>query len=359
MRRYYVFLIFLLAPILAAVMLTKSYYDDPQLSDSITKAYEYEITDLDPIDYSLTGAELRVKPLIESLTYLEETIQDYVKNFAMFEAALKSSISSSSQLRLLSDDIYEKRITKALGQPIDFYLSTKVEIKLFTLSELDYRGYIAKVKLFNPYIFKLELAQGKVGGLETTTDAAERTGAILTINGGGFDKVSKDGETVSVMNGNTVVDGNLVNPFVVPDSEHLFFVGTDKYGNLIGGRPNSEKELFALNPYQGASFLPILIQNGEKTTLPILWQNNKHPRTIIGDYSNNDLILIVIDGRQSDWSNGITLERLQDKLIELGVKNAYNLDGGGSTSMYFKGEVLNRPSDGFLRPVANHFIIAP
>ena len=38
--------------------------------------------------------------------------------------------------------------------------------------------------------------------------------------------------------------------------------------------------------------------------------------------------MIVIDGRQNDWSIGVTLETLQDKLLELGVKEAYNLDGG-------------------------------
>jgi len=69
--------------------------------------------------------------------------------------------------------------------------------------------------------------------------------------------------------------------------------------------------------------------------------------------------MIVVDGRQSDWSSGVTLERLQDKLAELGVKEGYNLDGGGSSTFIFKGQVLNRPSDGEHRPVVTNIIIRP
>jgi len=66
-----------------------------------------------------------------------------------------------------------------------------------------------------------------------------------------------------------------------------------------------------------------------------------------------------VDGRQADWSSGVTLERLQVKLAELGVKEGYNLDGGGSSTFVFKGEVLNRPSDGKQRPVVTNIVIMP
>ena len=69
--------------------------------------------------------------------------------------------------------------------------------------------------------------------------------------------------------------------------------------------------------------------------------------------------MIVIDGRQNDWSIGVTLETLQDKLLELGVKEAYNLDGGGSSAMYYNGKILNQPSDGKERPVVNNIVIMP
>ena len=99
---------------------------------------------------------------------------------------------------------------------------------------------------------------------------------------------------------------------------------------MIGTVPQTEKELTALKPYQGVSFIPVLLKDGKKVEIPDDWKTTNQPRTIIGKYANDDLIMIVIDGRQGDWSVGVTLEHLQDKLLELGVKEAYNLDGGGS-----------------------------
>jgi len=102
-----------------------------------------------------------------------------------------------------------------------------------------------------------------------------------------------------------------------------------------------------------------LIKGGVARPIDAEWVETKHPRTIIGEYANGDLIFIVVDGRQSDWSAGVTLERLLEKLVELGVKEGYNLDGGGSSTFVYKGEILNRPSDGKARPVVTNFIIMP
>jgi len=293
------------------------------------------------------------------MTDIQTTVNEFEAIFSEYTTTINRSIESSRDQKYLSDDIYEQRITKALGEPIDFYLSNSSEIKIFELKELGYRGYIAKIKLFDPDVFKLSLANGQMGELETTSNAAIRTGAVLAINGGGFGAGRVNGELVSTMIGGTVVDGQVVKEFVPKSNEDLFFVGIDKKGDLVGGVPKSAEEVEALNPHQGVSFIPILIAGGEKVELPGAWAKTKHPRTIIGQYANDDLIVIVVDGRQGDYSLGITLERLQTKLLELGVKDAYNLDGGGSTAMYFKGKILNKPSDGVERPVANNFIVLP
>jgi exopolysaccharide biosynthesis protein len=86
----------------------------------------------------------------------------------------------------------------------------------------------------------------------------------------------------------------------------------------------------------------------------------RHPRTAIGVKSDSrTLVLIVIDGRQPGWSDGATLEELAEVLIEAGVVDAVNLDGGGSTTMVWRepgtqSRRTNRASgvSGF-RPVAN------
>jgi exopolysaccharide biosynthesis protein len=271
---------------------------------------------------------------------------------------ITSKIDESDSQRKLSDDIYEQKILDILGQPIKTHLSENNEIKVYELKELGYRGYIAKVKLFNPDSFKVVMGNDILGGLERTSSSAKRKNGILAINGGGFGKRVVAGKTVSVPIGTTVIDGKFVTS-VIAKSEKLFFSGINKDGQVIGTVPNTLEDIKELDPYQGVSFIPALIRNYEKLQIPSKWKSTKHPRTIIGKYANDDLILIVIDGRQGNWSSGASLERVQDKLLELGVKEAYNLDGGGSSIMYYDGKILNKPSDGSERPVANSIVILP
>lgn len=358
MNKFYGFLLFLLIPILIFIMIAKSYATDLSLADKLIheKIIKEEI---DEIGENIDNVKDDLNILSAKITDIQLILTAYVDIFSSFSQTIDNSIQSSSEQMKLSEDIYEQRITNMLGEPIDFHLSSTSEIKVFELAELGYRGYIAKVKLFSPKVFKIELSNGVIGELETTSNAAKRTNAILAINGGGFGAGVYNGKVVSTMIGGTVIDSKLINTFVRKKNEDLFFVGINKKGDLIGNIPESEKDIMDLNPYQGLSFIPILIKDGIKVELPSPWKKTKHPRTIIGQYANDDLILIVVDGRQGEWSSGITLERLQDKLIELGVKDAYNLDGGGSTAMYFKGKLLNKPSDGDERPVANNILILP
>ena len=83
-----------------------------------------------------------------------------------------------------------------------------------------------------------------------------------------------------------------------------------------------------------------------------------HPRTAVGiDRDTGQILLLVVDGRQSD-SRGYTMVELANLMIDLGADEALNLDGGGSSTMVARdvtgaNQVLNDPSDGFQRWVAN------
>jgi exopolysaccharide biosynthesis protein len=98
--------------------------------------------------------------------------------------------------------------------------------------------------------------------------------------------------------------------------------------------------------------------------IPGLENTTTQPRTAIG-YSNNGryLYLVVVDGRQPFYSEGITLSELADLMISLGARYAMNLDGGGSSTMVVadrtgRSQVMNSPIDNYIpgreRPVANH-----
>ena len=72
---------------------------------------------------------------------------------------------------------------------------------------------------------------------------------------------------------------------------------------------------------------------------------NRHPRTIIGTQPDGSIWLVTVDGRQPQLSVGMTLTEVRDLARRLGLSNALNLDGGGSTTMWAAGEVVNSPSD--------------
>jgi len=289
---------------------------------------------------------------------LFSALADQRQEYETQQKILEQLTRDSATQKNLSDEVYEQRILQRLGPPVGEYSSKQAEIKVFQLKEMGYRGYIAKIKLFDPEAFKIELGLGKLGESETTGAAVKRTGAVLGVNGGGFFSAPSGGKMKIVPIGNTVIDGKLVDGFK-PSHNDLFFAGIDSEGELLGGVFHDKDELMKHKPVAGASFVPVLIQNRKPLPIPSKWQHQKQPRTIIGEYGNDDLILVVVDGRQSDWSSGVTLEDLQIKLVELGVIEAYNLDGGGSSAFVFQGELLNRPSDGKQRPVATNILIMP
>ncbi len=85
------------------------------------------------------------------------------------------------------------------------------------------------------------------------------------------------------------------------------------------------------------------------------------PRTSVGITSNNMVYIVVVDGRKADYSNGMSFAQLSDVFAALGVRDAINLDGGGSTTLVVKEgttfSVKNNPSDGNQRAVANALAI--
>jgi hypothetical protein len=83
----------------------------------------------------------------------------------------------------------------------------------------------------------------------------------------------------------------------------------------------------------------------------------RHPRTAIGfDATGRTAILVVVDGRWTGVSRGMTRLELAALMVDLGAVKALNMDGGGSSTLYIAGlgGVVNRPSDGSERAVSNH-----
>ncbi len=271
-------------------------------------------------------------------------------------ALLEELTAKSEQNKNLSDTVYEEMIVNRLGQPIYKKSGKNSSLLVFELDKEDMRGYMAKIKLKSDKALRVTLADNSKG--ETTAEAVKRMGAVLGINGGGFATSTVDGIKTLVPMGNTMIEGKLVNDFIASWND-LAFAGFSKSGKLVGGVYDKEEQLKKSGAWQGVSFVPVLIRDWEPSEIPKKWAKTKQPRTVLGQYPNGDLFFIVVDGRQSNWSNGITLEEMQILLLRLGVMEAFNLDGGGSTTFVYNSKVLNKPSDGSCRKLATNIVIMP
>jgi hypothetical protein len=99
----------------------------------------------------------------------------------------------------------------------------------------------------------------------------------------------------------------------------------------------------------------VLVAGGSQ---PALTADRRNPRTAIGVDAGGFLYLVVVDGR-SDKSLGMTLPELQAFVAGMGMTNAINLDGGGSSTLVLRENLMNMPSDGRERPVASIIEVGP
>ena len=106
----------------------------------------------------------------------------------------------------------------------------------------------------------------------------------------------------------------------------------------------------------GVSFGPILIRNGEPTD-PAYLSSGVNPRTAIGQRADGAMLLLVIDGRQAS-TLGATYSDLAEVFADYGAVNAYNLDGGSSTVMWYQDQYINSCSSvKGVRPVPTAFVV--
>ncbi|AHV96579.1 phosphodiester glycosidase family protein [Paenibacillus sabinae] len=285
--------------------------------------------------------------------YTMRAVSDSAKLYRETTAAMNSIVVKAKTQAGRPGVIYNRRITARLGFPYETITSSRIAIELYRVNPGTYTGYAMKIKLKDKNAMTMSLGAEGPGSSETTLQAARRYGAVAGINAGGF--ADQDGKRYPLST--TIVGGRYLTGFE-PSYKDLSFVGLNKDGRLIGGKFYSREQLDKLKPAFGASFVPVLLQSGYKTVIPAKWEVSprRAPRTAIGKYKDDQLLIIVTEGDNENGSSGATLEELQDKLFNMGVSDAYNLDGGGSSSLVFNGRVVNRPSDGALRPVPTSFL---
>lgn len=169
---------------------------------------------------------------------------------------------------------------------------------------------------------------------EKTSDIAARHEAVFAVNGAaaGFNErsyVIRDG----VIYRATDLD---CPPLIIKENGDFAIFG---YGELSG------EEILGMGGVHTYDFGPDLIKDYEISDYGDGWYKKvKDPRTAIGQKGPLEYVVIVADGR-SKKSDGASFYDLALEFQKRGCRWAYALDGGGSTTLYFNGKVLNEPSD--------------
>ena len=251
------------------------------------------------------------------------------------ESSLKDSTDSSSDTGPGSSDAVISS-TDTTGSYSDDNLSIK-------LSEYTVSGtviHVAEVKADSADYLKTAFAQGAYGRnvTATTSDIADSVNAILAINGDYYGAQEK---------GYVIRNGKLYRSSAVSGREDLVIYKDGSFG-IISESEVTAEELIAKGAVHTLSFGPALIENGNVSVDSedeVGRAMASNPRTAIGIKSDGTYIFVVSDGR-TDESEGLSLLQLAEFMKSLGAETAYNLDGGGSSTMVFRGSVVNTPTGG-------------
>ncbi|EME8113984.1 MULTISPECIES: phosphodiester glycosidase family protein [Enterococcus] len=193
--------------------------------------------------------------------------------------------------------------------------------------------YVADITVSDSSYLKTALANNTYGRniKETTSAIAQEQQAILAINGDyyGFRDT-----------GYVLRNGTLYR-----DTPSI-----DKNGDfsIIKEAETSAEKLVEEDVQQVLSFGPALVEDGEVTVSEdeeVSQSMQSNPRTVIAQVGTNHYLVVVSEGRTDD-SQGLSLSELATVLKNHGAKTAYNLDGGGSTTLYFNGKVINQTVGG-------------
>lgn len=170
-----------------------------------------------------------------------------------------------------------------------------------------------------------------------TSTTAQSVNAILAVNGDYYG--ARDA-------GYVIRNGQLLRSDSQDANQEDLVIYQDGSFEIIREGDITAQELLNKGAVQVLSFGPALIENSQvavDSADEVGKAMASNPRTAIGIIDDKHYVLVVSDGRTNE-SKGLSLKELADFMKELKVTTAYNLDGGGSSTMYFNGQIINKPT---------------
>lgn len=244
------------------------------------------------------------------------------------------SVSSSSDSSVSNSSGKSGSVTKSSTA----YEDDNIKIALIDYRENDTDIHMTDVKVSSSEYLKTAFAQSSYGRnvTEKTSDIAESVNAILAINGDYYGAQES---------GYVIRNGVIYRETAKSGNEDLVIYGDGSF-EIIDEDDITAEELLEKGAQNVLAFGPALVEDGSVSVTEdeeVGKAMASNPRTAIGIIDENHYVFVVADGRTSD-NEGLSLYELAEFMESLGVQTAYNLDGGGSSTMYFNGQIINKPT---------------
>lgn len=240
----------------------------------------------------------------------------------------------------------EKKYADELKDSVESYVSDTTFITIRVVESDKYKYWLTHVVITNPEQISGGLSDDTYGGTrELPTEFYTRTNSIITLNGSYFsyDTGKPTCAGVFIKNGELVYDGTTNgNEVCLTYDGKLFTPDSGVSGD----------DLLAMNVKDSwGTADPLLIQNGEFISTQDALHIPRYPRTALGMVEPGEYYFI--NAGRTGYAGGLTFEEMQSIFHDLGCTYARSLDGGGSSSLVYKGNKLNNSAAGVERPVVD------
>ncbi len=335
-------------------------FDTETEPDITTDAYQTtgpDVTDTDPAKETTGTADTAEPPDTETDTETDTdrvTTAEQTTEAATTEKAPETKPADTSA----GKQGYREYNGRQYGPNETFvgeYKTDRVQIGVSNVKDGKLNYYICDIKVKSVYDFHTAFANNSIGGVLYTSRIASSVGAGFAVNGDycGFR-----------YNGIIIREGKMYRNKKA-DGWDLCYL--NRYGDLITCKNDAQdgKALADSGVFQSWCFGPTLVENYkalQSFNTPNLSSKDwaREPRTAIGQVDKLHYIFLVVDAIREPngaggWNTigGMNFRELADTMASLGCKTAYNLDGGGSTTLWLNGKITNHPSGSGEREISD------
>ena len=254
-----------------------------------------------------------------------------------------TTVSTTARATTVVTTTVTEPVTEAPPPPSPYsdfgYHDDNISLTISEYREYDTQIYVADVQLSSAQYLKAGFANDTYGRNITapTSEIAELKQAIFAVNG----------DFYGAHNRGYVIRNGVLYRDVRRDETELLCIMADGSFFFTDSTKNTAQELMDMGTWQCFMFGPVLFDEGEikvSETEEVARSLASNPRTAIGILGDLHYAFVVSDGRTSE-SAGLSLYQLAEFMDRLGAYKAYNLDGGGSSTMIFNGNIINVPTN--------------